>query len=154
MISTDIPPLTALPPMSPAQIPNIIRNVFWQKVVHSSRVMIICLLLACIGSSWFAYQTFLQPAPTMYTPDWHGAKWIQATDGTSSLSFFRYTTKLAVLPDAAFVTIASSQIFALFVNGYSVDTNYKDFQQGQYPQTYMYDVDSLLKPGPNVFAVE
>ena len=154
MISSDIPPLIAPPLMQPARAPFIIRNVFWQKALHSSRVMLVCLVLACLGTSWFAYQTFLQPAPTNFTPDWHGAQWIRATDGTSSVSFFRYTTNLAVLPDAAFVTIASSQVFDLFVNGYSVDTVYKDFQQGQYPQTYMYDVDSLLHTGLNVFAVE
>ena len=150
MITSDRPPVTAPPLTEPAHIPFIIRNVFLQKALHSSRVMLVCLLLASIGTSWFAYQTFLQPAPTMYTPDWHGAKWIQATDGTSSVAYFRYTTNLAVLPDAAFVTIASSQVFDLFVNGYSVDTSYRDFQQGQFPQTYMYDVDSLLHPGLNV----
>jgi len=154
MISSDIPPLTAPPQVEPARVPFILRYVFWPKALHSSRVMLVCLLLACIGTSWFAYQTFLQPAPPTFTPDWHGAQWIQATDGTSSVSFFRYTTNLSIIPDAAFVTIASSQVFDLFVNGYSVDTNYQDFQQGQYPQTYMYDVDSLLQPGLNVFAVE
>ncbi len=154
MISSDIPPVTAPPLTEPAHVPFIIRNIFLQKALHSSRVMLVCLLLACIGTSWFAYQIFLQPAPTTYAPDWHGAQWIQVTDGTSSLAFFRYTTNLAVLPDAAFVTIASSQVFDLFVNGHLVDTSYKDFQQGQYPQTYMYDVDSLLQTGINVFAVE
>jgi 4-amino-4-deoxy-L-arabinose transferase-like glycosyltransferase len=154
MITSDKPPVIAPPLAEPVQIPFNMRNVFLQKVLHSSRVMLVCLVLACLGSSWFAYQTFLQPAPTTYTPDWHGAKWIQAPDGTSSISYFRYTTNFAVLPDAAFVTIASSQVFALFVNGYSVDTNNNDFQQGQYPQTYMYDVDSLLQPGLNVFSIE
>ena len=154
MISSDIPPLTAPPLMESAHVPFIIRNTTLRKALHSSRVMLVCLLLACIGTSWFAYQTFLQPAPTTFTPDWHGAQWIRATDGTSSVSFFRYTTNLSIIPDAAFVTIASSQVFDLFVNGYSVDTNYQDFQQGQYPQTYMYDVDLLLQPGLNVFAVE
>ncbi|MGZ3642342.1 MAG: glycosyltransferase family 39 protein [Ktedonobacteraceae bacterium] len=154
MITSDRPPVTAPPLTEPARVPFIIRNVFLQKALHSSRVMLVCLLLASIGTSWFAYQTFLQPAPTTYTPDWHGAKWIQAPDGTSSVAFFRYTTNLAVLPDAAFVTIASSQVFDLFVNGYSVDTSYRDFQHGQFPQTYMYDVDSLLQPGLNIISVE
>lgn len=154
MISSDIPPLTAPPLVEPARVPFILRYVFWPKALHSSRVMLVCLLLACIGTSWFAYQTFLQSAPPAFTPDWHGAQWIRATDGTSSVSFFRYTTNLSIIPDAAFVTIASSQVFDLFVNGYSVDTNYQDFQHGQYPQTYMYDVDSLLQPGLNIFAVE
>ena len=43
----------------------------------------VCLLLACIGASWFSYQYFLVPQPKSFAPDWHGAQWIQAADGNA-----------------------------------------------------------------------
>ncbi|GAC1620080.1 MAG: hypothetical protein NVS4B11_11940 [Ktedonobacteraceae bacterium] len=51
------------------------------------------------------------------------------------------------------MTIAASQVFHLSVNGFAVNTNFKDFEQGNFPRTYMYQIDTLLKPGANVFAV-
>ena len=78
-----------------------------------------------------------------------------ATDGTSSVSFFRYTTNLSITFQMQ-LSWRSPQ--ARFLISLSMDTRsiqtIQDFQQGQYPQTYMYDVHSLLQPGLNVFGVE
>src|ERR1035438_9412858 len=54
----------------------------------------LCLLLACIGASWFAYQYFLVPQPKSFAPDWHGAQWVRATDGNATTAYFRYATEL------------------------------------------------------------
>src|SRR6266700_1236149 len=71
----------------------------------------ICLLMACIGASWFTYQYFLVPQPKSFAPDWHGAQWIRASDGGATTAYFRYESELKVVPDNAFVTIAATQVF-------------------------------------------
>src|SRR5713226_3501426 len=69
----------------------------------------LCLFLACLGASWFAYQLMLVPQPDSFAPNWQGAQWIQANDGNNSFTCFRYVTDLEAVPDTAFVTIAASQ---------------------------------------------
>ena len=129
------------------------RNTSRRYMFRFSCIALVSLALACFGASWFAYQYLLVPQSGSFTPDWQGARWIQAADGMSSVSYFRYVTSLMAVPDGAFVTIAADQVFRLSVNGFSVGTNYQDFEQGNFPRTYMYDVNSLLKVGVNAFAV-
>jgi 4-amino-4-deoxy-L-arabinose transferase-like glycosyltransferase len=114
---------------------------------------ILFLLLACIGASWFAYQCLLVPQPARFAPDWADAQWIQAADGRAPVAYFRYVTGLNSAPDAAFVTVAASQVFSLYVNGTLLGSNAVDFVQGNASQAYIYDVALLLRPGANVIAV-
>ena len=144
MITTDISPL--LPPITTR---NSNEKRTYMRLPHA---MIICLLLACIGTSWFAYQCLLVPQNTSFTPDWHGAKWIQAADGISSVAYFRYVTSINTRPDGAFVTISAEQVFHFSVNGFAVNNNFHDFEQGYFPRTYMYNIATLIKPGVNVFS--
>src|SRR5260370_4745800 len=76
----------------------------------------LCLLLACLGMSWFACQDFLVPQPKSFTPDWHGATWVQTTDKNAPVAYFRYTVNLNALPDTAFITLQASQSYYLFLN--------------------------------------
>ncbi len=103
---------------------------FWLKIC-------LCLVLAWVGASWFAYQYFLVPQPARFAADWQGAQWVKATlpsggtaDGSSSavpsegeVAYFRYTTQITALPDAAFVTVAADQVFRLYVNGTFMGSN-------------------------------
>src|SRR5215469_3052015 len=61
---------------------------------HSRQVpyhlMCICLLIACMGTSWFAVQVVLVPQPRGFQPDWQNARWVQASDSTSPVAYFRY----------------------------------------------------------------
>lgn len=121
-----------------------------------SRVLLWLLLLtSCVGTGWFSYQYFLVPQTIDYTPDWHNAQWIQAADGdsTNSVAYFHYVIQLDTQPDTAFITIAANQAFLLYVNGSYIGSNSVDFVQGDAIRAYMYDVDSVLKTGPNVIAV-
>jgi hypothetical protein len=117
------------------------------------RMAWVCLLLACLGASWFLYQCLLVPQPARFTAHWADARWIQAEDGRFPVAYFRRTTSLNALPDAAFVTVAASQVFSLYVNGTFIGSNASDFAQGNFPRAYIYDVLVLLKPGPNVIAL-
>jgi hypothetical protein len=114
-------------------------------------VALVCLLLVCVGTFWFAYQYFLVPQPKYFAPDWHGAQWVRATDGNATTAYFRYATELQSIPDNAFVTIAASQVFHLYVNGTLIGSNSNDF--ANYPRAYTYEVTSSLELGTDVIAI-
>ncbi len=109
------------------------------------------LLLACLGASWFAYQYYLVPQPKNFQPDWHEAQWIGASVSNATTAYYRYATTLQVAPDNAFVTIAASQIFRLYINGTLIGTNSTDF--ANYPRAYIYEVMPSLILGVNVIAI-
>ena len=113
----------------------------------------VCLFLACLGASWFSYQYFLVPQPKNFAPNWQGAQWIQAANGNAPVAYFRSVTDLNVLPDGAFVTVAASQVFRLYVNGNFIGENTADFEAGIFPRAYMFDIASALQLGPNVIAL-
>jgi len=146
MISTEVATRqtikTAIPKTDGKRKPAGLHRVAW-----------LCLVLACLGASWFTYQWLLVPQPVTFAPDWAGAQWISAADGAGPVAYFRYTTTLSVPPDGAFVTVAASQIFRLYVNGTLVGSNTHDFAWGDYPRAYIYDIATLLEPGPNVIAL-
>src|SRR5579859_1284805 len=111
------------------------------------------LLLACLGTAWFACQCFLVPQSKSFVPDWQGATWVQAANSNAPVAYFRLGVNLKVLPDAAFVTIQASQGFYLFLNGQFVGSNTLALRNGDYTRAYMYGVTSLLQSGTNIIAV-
>ncbi len=111
------------------------------------------IALACLGVSWFTAQCFFTPQASTFTPNWAGAQWIQAADDVGPVAYFRYTTTLNGPSDAAFVTVAASQVFRLYVNGTFVGSNAADFAWGNYPRAYIFDINSLLVSGQNVMAL-
>ena len=126
---------------------------YTRRIAAIHRIAWACLFLASLGASWFAYQFFLVPQPGRFAPNWGNAQWIQASGSTTPVAYFRYTTSLVAIPDGAFVTIAASQTFRLYVNGSYVGSNYTDFVQGIFPRTYMYDITASLRSGANVVAI-
>src|SRR5579859_8298951 len=82
------------------------QRTYWLKIG-------LCLLLASLGASWFAYQYLLVAQLTQFEPPWQGAQWVQAADGTAPVTYFRYTTDINTIPDAAFMMVAASQSFRL-----------------------------------------
>lgn len=116
-------------------------------------MMWLCLILACSGTSWFAYQYFLVPQTETYTPDWQQARWVQPVDIQSPTAYFRYGMTLSALPDNAFITITANQVFQLYINGLLLGTNVQDFIPENTPRAYMLDIDSVLKKGTNVIGV-
>jgi uncharacterized membrane protein len=113
----------------------------------------ICLLLACTGLCWFFYQVLYVPQRSFISPDWGDAQWIQAADAQTPTAYFRVVTTLDGPPDAAFVTIAATQVFRLYINGTLVGTNATDFANTGVIKAYMYDILSLLVTGSNVVGV-
>ncbi len=93
------------------------------------------------------------PHPASFAPDWQGAQWIHAADADTPVAYFRYVTDLNVPPDGAWVTVAASQVFRLYVNGIFIGSNAVDFVKNGSPQAYMYDIASVLQLGPNVIGL-
>ncbi|GCE24736.1 hypothetical protein KDA_02200 [Dictyobacter alpinus] len=126
-----------------------------QKVRHrlASFSLWLCLLLACTGASWFAFQYTLIPQQTTYVPQWQGARWIEAVDTSAPVSYYRYNTNFNTIPDNAYVMITANQVFRLFANGIFIGDNIQDFDHGETPRTYMFDLDSVLQAGINAFSV-
>ena len=117
------------------------------------RIMWIFLLLACVGASWFSYQCLLVPQPQRFSANWHGARWIQASDASAPVAYFRKVVSINGVPDAAFVTVAASQVFRLYINGAFVASNGSAFLRNSAPLAYMYDVNAFLHTGQNVVGV-
>jgi Dolichyl-phosphate-mannose-protein mannosyltransferase len=112
-----------------------------------------CLLLACLGASWYAVQIRLVPQPARFAAPLQQARWVQAQDGNGPVAYFRYATVVNSVPDAAFVTVAAGQVFRLYVNGTFIGTNANDVVKGGGSHASIYDVLSALQSGPNVISL-
>ena len=121
---------------------NAKKNTSWLMVF-------LCLFLACIGASLFSFQYFLLSQPQSFTPTWGNAQWIQASDGTAPVVYFRTSPYLETLPGAASVTIGASDAFRLFVNSALVGGNESDYVVGDSKRSYTFDITSTLQLGPN-----
>ena len=116
----------------------------------SSRLTVFsCLLLACIGVSWFAYQYFLLSQPQSFAPSWANAQWIQASDGSAPVVYFRSSPYLESLPSVASITIGANDAFRLFVNATLIGGNESDYVSGDSRRAYTFDITSALQQGPN-----
>src|SRR5713226_6864890 len=61
---------------------------------HPSKVAIwFCLVLACLGASWYSAQIFLVPQPARFAAPLQNAQWVQAVDGNGPVAYFHYTTR-------------------------------------------------------------
>lgn len=136
------------PAAAPAAGPRSTEALSWHPFQALAGLLV---LLACLGASLFAYQYFLVPQPKDFQPDWHDAQWIEASDNYAATTYYRYVTTLQVSPDNAFVTIAASQVFRLYINGTLIGTNSTDF--ANYPRSYIYEVMPSLILGVNVIAI-
>src|SRR5207237_7983709 len=91
MISTEVATRqtikAAIPKMDGKRKPGGLHRVAW-----------LCLVLACLGASWFTYQWLLVPQPVTFAPDWAGAQWIAAAAGAGTVDYFSYTATMRVPP--------------------------------------------------------
>jgi len=156
-----IAPYKIQPEISPQKVLDISGLKKARKRV-SGALLWFCLLLTCIGTSWFAYQARLVPQTKSYAAHWQDAKWIQARaindttgskDIASPVTYFRYTMDFTAVPDNAFITLAANQVFQLYVNGSYIGNNSQSFVQGNTAASYMFDIDSLLTTGVNSIGI-
>ncbi len=107
-------------------------------------------VLACaLLLTFFGVQTFYQPPSKSYSLDFGQAEWIGYPAPTSPHAYFRKTIFLNAPVERAWLQLAATDEFEIFVNGLRIDTG--DFDAAC--PTGLYDIKDLLREGKNVVAI-
>lgn len=107
------------------------------------------LVVACaLGLVVFVWKTFVKPAAPQYDLDFGSAQTIEPANPTPS-GYYRKSLFLPVTPRQAWIQVAGSDSFDLFVNGQPID--HQTFVSTRV--TGLYDLTSVLTTGRNVIAI-
>ena len=107
------------------------------------------LVLACgLLLAFFTWRTFVDPLPPHYHLDFGSARWIENLRSSPS-GYYRKTLYLTGTIDRAWVQVAATDHYYLYVNGRLVDDNHFDCAR----VTGIYDIKHLLVSGKNVIAL-
>jgi dolichyl-phosphate-mannose-protein mannosyltransferase len=108
------------------------------------------LLVVAVGAAlgFFALRTWVNPLPNQYAPDFAGARWIEPADNVPN-GYFRKKIYLDEAPRRAWIQIAATDAFDLYINGKRVAKN--SFLSMR--ASGLYDVTGELLAGKNVIAV-
>ena len=107
------------------------------------------LVLACgLMLGYYVQQTYFSPKQRQYQLDFGDAQWIEPPE-VAPTAYFRKEVFLSVPPDQAWLEIAATDNYVLFVNGSAVgnESGLKTRVAG------IYDIKRRLKAGTNVIAV-
>jgi 4-amino-4-deoxy-L-arabinose transferase-like glycosyltransferase len=107
------------------------------------------LVLGCgLLIGYFVYRTFVNPLPRQYNVNFGTANWIQLPTAAEA-SYFRKDLYISNPIDHAYLSIASSGSYQLFVNNILIDSKVLPAAR----PANVYDLVGLLSPGKNVIAV-
>jgi hypothetical protein len=107
------------------------------------------LVLACgLMLGYYVQQTYFSPKQRQYQLDFGDAQWIEPP-GVAPTAYFRKEVFLSVPPEQAWLEVAATDNYGLFVNGHVVGkaSDVKTRVAG------IYDIKRRLKAGTNVIAV-
>src|SRR5205823_510390 len=107
------------------------------------------LVLTCgLILGYYVQQTYFSPKHRQYQLDFGDAKWIEPPE-VAPVAYFRKEVFLSVPPEQAWLEIAATDNYVLFVNGSAVgkESALKTRVAG------IYDIKRRLKVGTNVIAV-
>ncbi|MFY9987747.1 MAG: hypothetical protein WAK31_23520 [Chthoniobacterales bacterium] len=108
------------------------------------------LVIACgLMLAFFCIVTFYDLPQNLYRLNFGKAKWIQATV-PSQHNFFRKTLYLPAAVDRAWIQVAATDNYTIYVNNQQVGT--RTFYSTCVAR--LYDLKKVLKPGKNVIAIE
>lgn len=106
--------------------------------------------------AFFAARSFFVPMPKQWRLDFGGAEWIEPSSG-SPIGYFRKDLYIPLPVDKAWIQIATTDEFDLYVNDVGVSSQASPtgmlFQLAGARVTGLYDIGNLLRPGKNVIAV-
>jgi dolichyl-phosphate-mannose-protein mannosyltransferase len=107
------------------------------------------VLVSGLILGYFTFRTFLSPLPRQYQLDFQNAQWIEPPE-FAPVAYFRKDVFLSVAPEQAWLEIAATDNFQLFVNGRDVggESSLKT------RVAEIYDIKGGLRPGTNVIAVQ
>src|SRR5436190_14955276 len=107
------------------------------------------LVLACgLVLGYYVQQTYFSPKQRQYQLDFGDAQWIEPPE-VAPTAYFRKQVFLSVPPEQAWLEVAATDNYGLFVNGHTVGkaSDVKTRVAG------IYDIKRRLKAGTNVIAV-
>src|SRR5436190_13332475 len=107
------------------------------------------LVLACgLMLGYYVQQTYFSPKQRHYQLDFGDAQWMEPPE-VAPTAYFRKEVFLSVPPEQAWLGVAATDNYGLFVNGHTVGkaSDVKTRVAG------MYDIKRRLKAGTNVIAV-
>ena len=107
------------------------------------------LVLACgLMLGYYVQQTYFSPKQRQYQLDFGDAQWIEPPE-VAPTAYFRKEVFLSVPPEQAWLEVAATDNYGLFVNGHIVGkaSDVKTRVAG------IYDIKRRLKAGTNVIAV-
>ena len=108
--------------------------------------LIVALTTALLG--WFVLRTWLSPLPATFAPQFGSARWIESRDA-SPTGYFRSRFFLDEIPRRAWVQIAATDSFDLYVNGKRIAK--ESFTSAC--ATGLFDIGPNLTQGRNSVAV-
>jgi hypothetical protein len=108
------------------------------------------LVIACgLLLGYYVLRTYASTRDRQYQLDFGKAEWIEPVESFAPIAYFRKEVFFPTLPQKAWIQVAASDTFGLFVNGHTVATegSVKTYETG------IYDIKRALKQGTNVIAV-
>jgi hypothetical protein len=123
------------------------RQFFDYLTTEKGRLSLLIVAVCGLVLAFFVGRTFLDPA-RVYSLDFGKAEWIEAANPSPS-NYFRKDIYLSAAPDEAWIQIAATDRYMLYVNGHLLDE--RPFI-GINPSG-VYDLKTLLKTGKNALAI-
>jgi Dolichyl-phosphate-mannose-protein mannosyltransferase len=101
----------------------------------------------------FRTEVFHRGAAHMYTVDFKGARWIQASAGAPR-SYFHYDLPLQTVPDSATLWVDANQWYDAYVNGRRIDSDASDVKSAVPAKAHAVDLTRWLVAGQNTVALD
>jgi hypothetical protein len=101
----------------------------------------------------FRTEVFDRGAAHMYSIDFKGARWIQASTGASR-SYFHFDLPLASVPDSSTLWVDGNQWYDAYVNGHAVDSDASDVKSGYPMAAHAVDLTRWLVAGNNTIGLD
>lgn len=128
-------------------MPNQSRLFQYLKTAEG-RFSLLLVVLCGLALAFFTTITFFDPPEHLYRLDFGRAQWIQSTT-PSQTNYFRKTLYISGPIDRAWIQVAATDNFALYVNNAPVGNRIFNSTC----VAGIFDLKSLLKPGKNVIAI-
>jgi hypothetical protein len=101
----------------------------------------------------FRTEVFHRGAAHMYTVDFKGAKWVQASSGASR-SYFHLDLPLTAAPSSSTLWVDANQWYDAYVNGRRVDSDASDVKSSVPAKAHGVDLTRWLVAGQNTVALD
>jgi hypothetical protein len=121
------------------------------------RLRVLAALCIVAATGWwlgsFRTEVFHRGGAHMYSVDFKGARWVQASTGAPR-SYFHFELPLQAVPDSATMWVDANQWYDAYVNGRRVDSDASDVKTGVPAKAHAVDLTRWLVAGQNTVALD